>query len=150
MTVAQGVQTGLTLVIAVIATYIAYQQWKTNADKLELDLFEKRFRVFETVRKVVATVISQGDASSIVVSEFRIGCADAEFLFGDDLKTYLDEIYERASRLRLAVFHSGNVIDAGPERDEIVKGMTVQMDWFREQPEKLPAIFKKYLDVSKL
>ncbi len=140
----------LTPVVAILAVLIAYQQWKTNSQKVKLDLFEKRFRVFEAVKKLVSYVISEGDAPSGEVSDFRVGCAAVGFLFGEEVKGYIDEIYERASRLRPAVFHSGKVVDSGAERDEIVERMREQMNWFREQPEKLPRKFKRYLDLSRL
>ena len=41
----------LTPIIAIIATYIAYQQWKTNQLKLNLERYDRRLEVYEEVRK---------------------------------------------------------------------------------------------------
>jgi hypothetical protein len=35
-------QGSLTLIIAIVAVYIALQQWKTNRQKLTLDLYDRR------------------------------------------------------------------------------------------------------------
>lgn len=36
----------LTPIIAIVATYIAYQQWKTNKQKLVLDRYDRRLRIY--------------------------------------------------------------------------------------------------------
>ena len=40
----------LTPTIAIITTYIAYEQWRTNRNKLKLDLFDRRFAVYDAMR----------------------------------------------------------------------------------------------------
>ncbi len=36
----------LTPVIAAIAVYVAYQQWQTNRRRLQLDLYDRRLRIY--------------------------------------------------------------------------------------------------------
>src|SRR5271170_90498 len=42
----QVLQGLMTPVIALIAVYIAWQQWRTNADKVKLDKFDRRFPIY--------------------------------------------------------------------------------------------------------
>jgi hypothetical protein len=48
----------LTPAIAVLAVIIAWQQWRTAAQKLKMDLIEKRYRVYEAVKKVVVSMFT--------------------------------------------------------------------------------------------
>ena len=47
----------LTPVIAVVATYIAYQQWQTNRQKLNLERYDRRLHVYEEVRKILSIIL---------------------------------------------------------------------------------------------
>ena len=53
----------LTPAIAIIATYIAWQQWKTNQRKLILDRYDRRLKVFEVTRSLIADVIQRATVS---------------------------------------------------------------------------------------
>ena len=46
----------LTPVIAIVATYIAWQQWKTNQLKLHLDRYDRRSAVYEDVRQILTSL----------------------------------------------------------------------------------------------
>ena len=50
----------LTPAIGLVAIYIAWQQWNTNRNKLKLDLFEKRFSVFQSTRTFLSSVLRDG------------------------------------------------------------------------------------------
>jgi hypothetical protein len=45
----------LTPVIAIVAIYIAWQQWQTNVQKLNLARYDRRLRVYEEVKKYSAS-----------------------------------------------------------------------------------------------
>ena len=47
----------LTPVIAIVATYIAWQQWKSNQLKLHLDRYDRRLRVYEEVRQILSIIV---------------------------------------------------------------------------------------------
>ena len=42
-----------TVIIGCIAVYIAYQQWHTNHRKLELDLYDRRLRLYQATTKYI-------------------------------------------------------------------------------------------------
>ena len=48
--------------IALFACYIAWRQWRTAQNKLKLDLFEKRFAVYDTARNLFDSVVTSGKA----------------------------------------------------------------------------------------
>lgn len=82
----------LTPLIAIVATYIAWQQWKTNRQKLILDRYDRRLRVYEEVRKILSIIFRDDKASYDDLLKFRTAVSEADFLFGSEIPKYIDEI----------------------------------------------------------
>jgi predicted nucleotidyltransferase len=81
----------LTPVILIITTYIAFQQWKTNKQKLDLDKYDRRLKIYEEVIKLLQkTSITEVSLNELVI--FRAAVAEADFLFGPDILEYIEEI----------------------------------------------------------
>lgn len=89
----------LTPLIAAIAAYIAWQQWKTNQQKLNLDRYDRRLRVYEEVRKILSIIVWDAKASTEDLLKFRTSVSEADFLFGPEVMVYIDEIYGRGLKL---------------------------------------------------
>ena len=49
----------LTPTIAVIATYVAYQQWRVNKTRLDLDLYDRRLAIYKAVDAFFGDVWTQ-------------------------------------------------------------------------------------------
>jgi hypothetical protein len=108
----------LTPAIAIITTYIAVQQWKTNRNKLKLDLYDRRFKVFERIRDILAmmfTVVSDDKR----LFELLGGTREAEFLFGAEIKGYIEEVYRRASALSSARNQLREILGTAPTETRI-------------------------------
>ncbi len=75
----------LTPVIAIVATYIAWQQWKTNRQKLNLERYDRRLRIYEEVRKILSLISRDAVASMEDLLKFRTSVSEADFLFGPTL-----------------------------------------------------------------
>ena len=82
----------LTPLITVVATYIAWQQWKTNQQKLVLDRYDRRLKVYEEVRKLLSLIVRDAHASYEGLLKFRTAVSEADFLFGPEIPKYIDEI----------------------------------------------------------
>jgi len=63
ITILQGL---LTPLIAIITTYIAWQQWKGNQLKLKMERYERRLRVYQEVVKMLK------ECANGELREFRI------------------------------------------------------------------------------
>ena len=72
----------LTPVIAIIATYIAWQQWKANELKLRLERYERRLSIYQDVIKMLSLIMRDADAKIEDLMTFRANTAEADFLFG--------------------------------------------------------------------
>jgi hypothetical protein len=74
-----GVLQGLlTPVIAAIALYIAWQQWKANERKLVLDRYERRLRVYQRVVEFLSLVLRDFKPEPHEVMKFRGDTAEAD------------------------------------------------------------------------
>lgn len=74
----------LTSLVAVIATYIAWQQYKANRYKLKRDLYQQRFRVFEASREILAMMYTTG-VDEKQLFELSSKTREAEFLFEPEM-----------------------------------------------------------------
>jgi hypothetical protein len=92
----------LTPLIAIITTYIAWQQWKGNQLKLKLDRFDRRLLIYQEVVKMLKTCANGEIREFSVILEFGAATAEADFIFGPEIRQYLDEISTRAAKLRSA------------------------------------------------
>jgi len=141
----------LTPLIAVVTTYIAWQQWKTNQQKLILDRYDRRLCVYEEVRKILSIIVRDAKASYDDLIQFRTAVSEADFLFGPEIPQYIDDIYKRAVKLQ---YWSGEYRDSAQEKPEgydhnkVVEGMHTELTWLTEQFEPAKKKFKQYLDVS--
>jgi hypothetical protein len=143
-------QAVLTLVIGFAAVYIARQQWRTNAYKVKLDLFDRRFRVFERVRDILALMFTEVSNDNRL-RDLLLDTRDAEFLFGVDINNYIEDVYRRASTLS----HAHKQLRASPnapveQRERLSQIEQDGVTWATEQRRNIAAKFKDALDLSKL
>jgi hypothetical protein len=82
------------LTAVVVTGYFAHRQWRTAKDKLLLDLFDKRFALYEELR---AAVVRRGiDQNSVL--DFKRAISRAQFLFGPEVQTFLERTAKDLSR----------------------------------------------------
>ena len=89
------------IVIPIIGAWIARQQVQIARVKLQHDLYDRRFAVFDAARNLLFEVARTRTASAAALSTYTLATADAIFLLNDDTATYLDELRKRAERLQV-------------------------------------------------
>ena len=94
------------IAVGFVAATIAYRQFGAAKDKLRLDLFEKRFAVYQEARKVLATTLQEGTVSYDEVTTFYRNVHGSEFLFGPDVEKFLERVREKLNSL---AFHEGQI-----------------------------------------
>ena len=141
----------LTPLIGLIAAYIAWQQWKTNRQKLILDRYDRRLRVYEEVRRILSIVMRDAKASTEDLLKFRTAVSEADFLFGPEVMAYIDVVYKRGLHLwQRSTEYRDSTQDRSADYDHqiVVREMNQELVWFTAQFEPAKQLFKKYLDVS--
>lgn len=141
----------LTPVIAIIATYIAWQQWKSNELKLRLDRYERRLSIYQNVITMLSLITRDADAKVEDLMTFRANTAEADFLFGPEISEYIEEIFSRGLKLKTAnaqYRHADQEPPSGYDHNKVVEEMDVQLRWLTEQFNPAKEKFAKYLNVN--
>ena len=141
----------LTPFIAIIATYIAWQQWQGNRQKLRFDQYEKRLRIYQEVVKMLGLIMREADAKLEDLIAFQANTAEADFLFGPEIRKYIDEVFSRGLKLRTAMVQYRDAYQEKPPRYDPVKiadESDAQLQWLTVQFEPAKQKFATYLRVS--
>lgn len=77
--------------VAGLGIYIAYRQWRTANNRLKLDLFEKRFAVYDAARKFLTSIVASGKVTDEELSKFALGTLEARWILNDDIARYFNE-----------------------------------------------------------
>ena len=138
----------LTPVIAVVTTYIAVQQYRTSRLKFKLEMFEKRYAIYQGVKNFILSAVREANLSNDDFFKFNEETQDAFFLFGERVEKYIDELRSKGSRLRyLNERLSDQSLPIGEERSKLAKEDAELNTWFGNQLLESKQVFKKYLRV---
>ena len=129
----KGVPTAVVaLAIGLAAAVIAWRQYRVAKAKLSLDLFDKRYRIFEETWKILSEAVTTGTRTKSygLGTPFNNFLPEARFLFGKDIADYLDMALKNWSELWsleavLASVSGGNQV-------QIARSAELQR-WFAEQ-----------------
>jgi hypothetical protein len=136
----------ITPVVAIVVVYIAYRQWLTAKDKLKLDLFEKRFKVYEASIKFISSIINNnGMVSNEDMNDFIFNKNCSKWLFNEEIYGYLSEqIYERAIDLNVLNMELKDMGE-GDQRTNIAHNQGEIRKWFNSQYRILDELFYPFL-----
>ncbi len=133
------------LVIGVIAAWIALQQWRIARAKLNLDLFERRLRVYRATDKYLLESLSGGPQGFFDTIE---GLDDASFLFGSEVIAYLREVLDMRNELR-TIDTRARANNGMVQLQEIGRHQQLSQ-WLTDQRNgPCRVVFAKYLDFGK-
>ena len=142
----------LTPMIAIVTAYIAWQQWKINKQKLSLDLYDRRLKVYEEVRQILSIILRDAKASYDDLLKFYRTSSEADFLFGPDIQAYIDEIYQHGVQLQRWNSEYRDYtqqIPDGYDHEKVCDGMHSELMWLTKQFEPAKEKFKVYLTIEK-
>jgi hypothetical protein len=136
--------------VAIAVGFVAYRQWATARDRVKLDLYDRRFAVYERLRTLLAIALQDGTISYEAVLTFAQNTRGLEFLFGYEVEEYLEGIRKN---LNMWAYHEGR-IRQGPQVanyekqvDESAKLASYVAD---ELTKNARPKFEKYLSFSHL
>jgi len=163
METVQIINSILTPLIAIIAVYIAYQQYLTNRKssaiqntnnkrKLKLDLFEKRYKIFEETQHILIEIIQKGGIETSSLQIFSAKTRNAYFLFDKEVVDFIENIikfnidlysYSREEDQLLMQNIDIKTSKAHEEKWKLIH-------WFIDQSQHVENLFLPYLDFKKL
>jgi hypothetical protein len=136
-----------TLIIGVAVVVIAWQQRQIARNKLRLDLFDRRYKIYDATRKFLGTILREATFTDAELFEFYAGTSDTEFLFGSDIVDYLEQIRKRALDMRLhqELFEP---MPVGDERSRHVQANHDELLWLTHQTKDITKVFLPYIGFS--
>jgi hypothetical protein len=160
--------------IALLGALIAYQQMRIAGVKLNHDLYDRRFRIYEVTAALMKKIGGEVKIGEEVTQEdidvYWREVSHAPFLsIGDDLVSYLSKVRSKADYHVNFDTHNGNTAPLRerfkyhmmyphpssmpqPERDEVVaqmKRMLENKKWFTYQQDELVRRFMPLLQLEK-
>lgn len=138
----------LTPLIAVIAAYVAYQQYRTNRLKLKFELYGKRLAVYHALMELLSTIVRDADVKLEELMKFNRETNESYFLFGKDIFTYLRQVYLKGVDLHTtnhSLHHEG--LPVGEERSRLAAENAELLNWFGDQFDVSREEFSKHLSL---
>jgi hypothetical protein len=137
----------LTPTVAVLGSFIAYRQWRLAQNKLKLDLFDRRFSVYEAARSLLASIMTSGKAKDEEVFKFMVSTREAKWLLNDSVADYLEkQLYHKAIDLQaLAAVLEGEPM--GETRSKNIHAQAEIKKWLMAQYNVLDESFAPFLQL---
>ena len=101
---------------------------------------EKRFAVFDSINKFIGAIVRKCSVDQQQVNDFLAGTRGAEFLFDENIKKYVDEIWEKSCELV--------TWDKDEYTSTHASEIEEHMKWYNKQLREIDGRFKEYMQLS--
>jgi hypothetical protein len=135
-------------VIGAVGVGVAFQQMSIARVKLQHDLYDRRYAVFDAVRALLNEAISSQIVSPETFRMFALKTADAEFLFDDGLAAYLREMREHAFKAQ-SIYSTIQPMEPGDQKAAAFRAAAEHTTWLNAQIDGLAARFRPFLMLEK-
>lgn len=149
----QGIQawapTAIAFAAGLFIAFIGLHQLRNGKHKLRLEMFDRRYSMYEATKVLIDKIAINGQVSSTDLAEFRRNVRGAEFLFDGEARKFFKSLIDLSLRADLA-----------RSKQAAAKDETALGDLFDEEDQylklveaespNLEKIFGPYLDLSKM
>jgi hypothetical protein len=133
--------------IAMIAAYIGWAQMQTAREKLRLDLFERRYQVFDAVEGFLGKTLVQGKPSLQQEIDYANATAPSRMLFGPDVELVIARTWKDVSLL-FALEATYPAQNGAPRTNHAAKILKLREEMQRFHT-SIPSAFASYLRFDK-
>ena len=134
--------------LAAFGIWIAFNQWSTARKKLKFDLFEKRMVVYEAVRKSSGLLMCGVEPTMMLEIEYLNGIAGAQWLFDEEMGTYLNkEILGDIRKMREAFALMDSPFDPDGRQQGYEEKQSL-IEAFRRHRESIDSRFAPFLSLG--
>ncbi|MCJ2113280.1 hypothetical protein MKK64_19060 [Methylobacterium sp. E-025] len=131
--------------LGLLAAWIAYQQWRTADRKVQLDLFDRRFAIYEAAREALAPVMREAGAETRDYFAFSSAIDKAPFLFGKEVLNQFEVTRQDINRL---VMFTGMMRDGPPYEPKAIDGRHDYMIKIGEFYTIMPPLIEPYMQLT--
>jgi hypothetical protein len=135
-------------IFGAVAALISYKQYQMSVHKYRHDLFERRYKVYAAIADIFGEILREDKVSPEAYSKFVSSVEQAKFLFGDEIKAYIDKLFElifekRNLERKIARRHNDDNFDKwSDELDRNWDSITAMM-------KEVTKMFAKYLKLPR-
>ena len=142
----------LTPLIAIIALWIARQQWIVQRYKAKFDLFERRMKIYEGIREVLVSVMRDGSLDKVDVSEFYTHVRHASFLFDNRIQIYINEIEMNVREIQKTWFflYGNGSLPVSDKRTKYAEENNIAITALLKQLDDFDKKFSEYMKINKI
>ena len=133
----------LTPIIGALAAWIAYMQWVTNDRRRKSEYFHLRITAYDAIESYLGHLLAHGSVQKDAEMSFLHETRHVLFLFGSDIKSFVDEVFDKSTRLHALDREQGRL--AGAARGDNLDRQQKIKDWFQSQHRGLQDRFNKHL-----
>lgn len=142
----------LTPVIALLAVYIAWQQYKIQHRSYNGQMYERRREVFKAFMAYLSQVMRDGKTSYERLGQFYAEASEADFLFGEAAINKREELYSRgidmvAGHERMYPSDGSPGLPVGAERSKVAHEHSEHLKWVFKQIPEVKRIFKAEMSI---
>jgi hypothetical protein len=132
---------------AIFVAIVGYFQWRTAQQRSALDLFDRRYEIFQVVREAVAQITrSSPGFDQRREIEFLEATERAYFFFGDEVQDYLEELWQDIVNVRTV---DTELPDSDPqERKTLIERRRAAFDRIMQFRSKGRPLFGRYMRFS--
>jgi hypothetical protein len=141
--------------IAALAAVMAVAQWRTNHQKVVLDLFDRRFAIFEETSALISRIHMTGNVTDVDFKQLYRIRAKARFLFGPEIFDFLETVLHTVTELNKinkAVAMARDNKDAAKSLDTVIKQYPAQhpeyLGILNDQLTKFPYLLELYMKMD--
>ncbi len=138
----------LTPLLAIVATYIAVQQWKLERQKWRLELYEQRFETYRAIVEFLSLISQEGNCDIPEAIIFLKRASRNKFLFDAGVQKYIESLYKRAIDLR-TISKELKCSGSQDEQKFLAEKELEQFRWFTSQFDIVDQKFGDYLRITK-
>ena len=139
--------------IAIITAWIAFQQMRIQRYRVKYDLFERRLKIYETVRLTVKDSIKHyGNLTDTVLTDFYESCRYSKFLFNNKIQRYISDIQSKIQDLEVLnqKLDDKNGLPIGDDRNKASEDKRKIIMWLTNEISNLEEQFSKFMIINKI
>jgi hypothetical protein len=126
-----------------IQAQVAKRTWRTQNERIVLELFERRISIFEGIRKVVSETLRTGQPDDALYFAYCKAVELVPYYFGPEIEEYLEKVRRLIIELQL----DASIIadQRNPDRSDRIKGQTQRMNDLSDFYETSKKLFGPYI-----
>jgi hypothetical protein len=139
-----------TPIIAIAAAVIAGQQMCIARSKLQHDLYDRRYAIFNATRDLLGALAGLDRPQLDTLRAFEIGTGDARFILNDNVAEYLETIKKHANTLiSTKIMLEDHPPPLDHQRLPMLKSIEDHHGWLSKQMPTVISKFRPFLELER-